>query len=542
MPGSRRSFLVGGGLVGAGLLWPGREVWGGPSPARVPAPAVAPAAADASAQLLGARRLLRDEAVARAAVDAAKQAGASHVDVRLQLLRREQLSVRDDHVSNVGLREEYGLGVRVLADGGWGFAATARLDSKSVTQAARDAVLMARRSALLMPAPVVLVAAPVVKGGWVSPMQIDPFAVAMADKVELLLAAARGAMAVKGVAHVDASLLSICEEKLLLTGEGSRVHQICYRVQPALTATAIDRRRGRFASRDHEVAPMLAGYEHVTASDLVGGAPQIAEDALRKLHAAPVEPGKKQVILAPSNLWLTIHESIGHSTELDRAIGWEANFAGTSFLTPEKLGKLKIGSDRVQILADRTQPGGLATVGWDDEAVAGQRWPLVKDGVFVGWQTTRDLAARAGEDRSRGCLYADSYASVAFPRMPNVSLQPGTEGYTTEDLINATEDGILISGRGSWSIDQQRYNFQFSGQFFWEIKKGRLTRPLRDVAYQANTVEFWNSCDMLGGAGSYRLGGTIGDGKGEPSQSNAVSHGCPPARFTVNVLNTGDGK
>lgn len=541
MSASRRSFLVGGGLAGAALLWPRGEVWAGPAPARVPAPAVAPAAADASARLLGASRLLRDEALARTAVDAAKQAGASYVDVRLALLRREQLSVRDDHVSNVGLREEYGLGVRVIADGGWGFAATARLDSKSVTAAARDAVLMAQRSALLMPAPVVLAATPVVKGGWVSPMQIDPFTVAMADKVELLLAAARGAMAVKGVAHVDASLLSICEEKLLLTGEGSRVHQICYRVQPGLTATAIDRRRGRFASRDHEVAPMLAGYEHVTASDLVGGAPQVAEDALRKLHAAPVEPGKKQVILAPSNLWLTIHESIGHSTELDRALGWEANFAGTSFLTPDKLGKLKIGSDRVQILADRTQPGGLATVGWDDEAVAAQRWPLVKDGVFVGWQTTRDLAARAGEERSRGCLYADSYASVAFPRMPNVSLQPGPEGYTTEDLINATEDGILISGRGSWSIDQQRYNFQFSGQFFWEIKKGRLTRPLRDVAYQANTVEFWNSCDMLGGAGSYRLGGTISDGKGEPSQSNAVSHGCPPARFTVNVLNTGSG-
>ena len=541
MSGSRRSFLVGGGLAGAALLWPRGEVWAGPAPARVPAPAVAPAAADASARLLGASRLLRDEALARAAVDAARQAGASHVDVRLALLRREQLSVRDDHVSNVGLREEYGLGVRVIADGGWGFAATARLDSKSVTTAARDAVLMAQRSALLMPGPVVLAAAPVVRGGWVSPMQVDPFAVAMADKVELLLAAARGAMAVKGVAHVDASLLSICEEKLVLTGEGSRVHQICYRVQPGLTATAIDRRRGRFASRDHEVAPMLAGYEHVTASDLVGGAPQIGEDALRKLHAAPVEPGKKQVILAPSNLWLTIHESIGHSTELDRALGWEANFAGTSFLTPDKRGRLKIGSERVQILADRTQPGGLATVGWDDEAVAAQRWPIVKDGVFVGWQTTRDLAAQAGEDSSRGCLYADSYASVPFPRMPNVSLQPGPEELTTEDLINATDDGILISGRGSWSIDQQRYNFQFGGQFFWEIKKGRLTRPLRDVAYQANTVEFWNSCDMLGGAGSYRLGGTIGDGKGEPSQSNAVSHGCPPARFTVNVLNTGSG-
>jgi predicted Zn-dependent protease len=360
-----------------------------------------------------------------------------------------------------------------------------------------------------MPAPITLAPTPVVRGAWVSPMQVDPFAVPLQEKVDLLLAAAKAALAVPGVHHADASILAVREEKLLLTSEGSRVHQIFFRVNPGFTATAVDRRRGRFTSRDHEVAPMLAGFEHVTEADLVGSAPAIAEEALRKLHAAPVVPGKKQVILAPSNLWLTIHESIGHSTELDRALGWEANFAGTSFLTPDSRGKLKIGSDRGAPGRDRTQPGGLATTGWDDEAVAAQRWDLVKDGVFVGWQTTRDLAAAAGEERSRGCLYADSYASVAFPRMPNVSLQPGAEGYTTEDLISATEDGILISGRGSWSIDQQRYNFQFGGQFFWEIKKGRLTRPLRDVAYQANTVEFWSSCDMLGGAGTYRLGGSF---------------------------------
>jgi len=541
MSSSRRTFLAATGLASAGLLWRPGDAWAGPSLARTPAPTSAPASADNGARLLAQSRLLRDEALARAAVDAAQKAGASYADVRLVQWQRERLSVRDDHVSDVGLREEYGLGLRVLADGAWGFAATSRLDSKSVTDAARAAVAMARRSALLMPAPVVLAPTGVVRSAWVSPIVDDPFLVPIAEKVELLLAAARGAMGVAGVQHVDASILSVREEKLLITSEGSRVHQIFYRVMPGLTATAVDRRRGRFASRDHEVAPMLAGFEHVRAADLVGQAPQIAEEALRKLHAAPVVPGKRQVILAPSNLWLTIHESIGHSTELDRALGWEANFAGTSFLTPAQRGKLRIGSERVQLVADRTQPGGLASTAWDDEAVPAQRWDLVKDGIFVGWQTTRDLAPKIGETSSRGCLYADSYGSVAFPRMPNVSLQPGPENYTTEDLINATDDGILISGRGSWSIDQQRYNFQFGGQFFWEIKKGRLTRPLRDVAYQANTVEFWNSCDMLGGAGTYRLGGSFSDGKGEPSQSNAVSHGCPPARFTVNVLNTGSG-
>jgi TldD protein len=502
--------------------------------------------ADGGARQITASQLVADEPLARAALDAATQAGASYADVRLVLWRREQISVRDDHVSGLGQREDYGLGVRVLVDGAWGFAATVLGGRKGtgraqVVAAARDAVAMARQSSLLMPAPIRLAPAPVVKGAWVSPFEVDPFAVPLAEKVDLLLAAARAALAVPGVHHADAAILAVREEKLLLTSEGSRVHQILIRVNPSFTATAIDRRRGRFTSRDHEVAPMLAGFEHVTAADLVGAAPEIAGDALRKLHAAPVAPGVKQVILAPSNLWLTIHESIGHSTELDRALGWEANFAGTSFLTPDKRGKQKIGHPRVHLVADRTQPGGLATTAWDDEAVAAQRWDLVKDGVFVGWQTTRDLAAAIGDEKSRGCLYADSYASVAFPRMPNVSLQPGAEDYTTEDLISATDDGILISGRGSWSIDQQRYNFQFGGQFFWEIKKGRLTRPLRDVAYQSNTVEFWSSCDMLGGAATYRLGGSFSDGKGEPSQSNAVSHGCPPARFTVNVLNTGGG-
>lgn len=553
MPSSRRTFLAAAAGVPAGLVGLGGRVWAGPAANRQPAPAWAPPSADDGARRIGESPLLADEGLARAALDAATRAGAGYADVRLVVWRREQISVRDDHVSGLGQREDYGIGVRVLVDGAWGFAATplsppmstpqrARKDGdRAVVAAAKAAVAMARQSSLLMPAPIRLAPTPVVRGAWVSPIQVDPFAVPLQEKVDLLLAAARAALAVPGVHHADASILAVREEKLLLTSEGSRVHQIFFRVMPGFTATAVDRRRGRFTSRDHEVAPMLAGFEHVTGADLVGSAPAIAEEALRKLHAAPVVPGKKQVILAPSNLWLTIHESIGHSTELDRALGWEANFAGTSFLTPDSRGKQKIGQTRVQLVADRTQPGGLATTAWDDEAVAAQRWDLVKDGVFVGWQTTRDLAAAAGDEKSRGCLYADSYASVAFPRMPNVSLQPGSEGHTTEDLISATDDGILISGRGSWSIDQQRYNFQFGGQFFWEIKNGRLTRPLRDVAYQSNTVEFWSSCDMLGGAGTYRLGGSFSDGKGEPSQSNAVSHGCPPARFTVNILNTGGG-
>ncbi|MCA9717027.1 MAG: DUF1501 domain-containing protein, partial [Myxococcales bacterium] len=435
--------------------------------------------------------------------------------------------------------EEYGLAVRVLCEGAWGFAATPRLEPRAVKAVVAQAIAQARKNAMLRPGPIELAPAPAAVGSWVSPHEVDPFTVPIKDKAEYLINAANATLKVPGVKHVDAFSFAVREEKLLLTSDGTRTLQVFFRVNPGFSATAVDGRRGRFASRAHEVEPMLAGWEHCQAADFVGAGPKIGEDAVRKLHAASVEPGEQTVILAPSNLWLTIHESIGHPTELDRALGYEANFAGTSFMRAEDTGKLRVGSERVHLVADRTQPGGLATTAWDDEGVAAQRWDIIKDGVLVGWQTTREQAGWIHEPASRGCSYADGYGSVAFQRMPNVSLQPGAEGYTTEDLINATDRGILITGRGSWSIDHQRYNFQFGGQYFWEIRNGRLTRPLRDVAYQANTVDFWRSCDMIGGVDAYRLGGSFSDGKGEPGQSNAVSHGCPPARFRVNVLNTG---
>jgi TldD protein len=260
---------------------------------------------------------------------------------------------------------------------------------------------------------------------------------------------------------------------------------------------------------------------------------------VQKLKAKSVEPGKYDLVLHPTHLWLTIHESTGHSTELDRSLGWEANFAGTSFLTPDKAGKFQFGSKIVNMVADRTQPAGLATVGFDDDGVAAQRWHLVKDGVFVDWQTTRDVAAQVGRKTSYGCTHADSWGSVPFPRMPNVSLEPAQENVSLDDLIGGVEKGVLIYGNGSFSIDQQRYNFQFGGQVFWEIKDGKKGEMLRDVAYQSRTPDFWGACDGLGGRESYMLSGSFTDGKGEPQQVNAVSHGCPPARFReINVLNT----
>ena len=242
-------------------------------------------------------------------------------------------------------------------------------------------------------------------------------------------------------------------------------------------------------------------------------------------------------MLHPSHLWLTIHESVGHSTELDRALWWEANYAGTSFLKPEDAGKLKFGAPIVNFVADRIQPAGLATVGFDEEGVPAQRWYLVKNGIFVDWQTTRDLAPQVGRKTSYGCLHAESWDSVPFPRMPNVSLEAGAGKTSLDELVGGIDRGILIMGDGSFSIDQQRYNFQFGGQTFWEIQKGKIAGMLRDVAYQSRTTDFWGACDGLGGAATYRLGGAFNDGKGEPTQLNAVSHGCPVARFRgINVL------
>lgn len=545
MSSFRRDFLTLSGLATASLMLPGRA-WAMPSGARAPAPVSPPPTAAAASGALTRSRIPSDLPIAKKAIEAAIAAGASYADARLVLYRTESIGVRDDHVQAVSHQEDYGIGVRVIAGGGWGFAAAPRVDERTAVALAKTAVDAAKRSGALLRSlgqpPVEWVAAPVATGTWVSPFEVDPFEVSLADKAGLLVDAAKAVLNKPGVSHASAGISIVGEDRGFVSSEGAQVHQITYRLAPQLAASAVSRRLGRFASRSLEVAGMQAGWEYVKGLDMVGAAPDIAQDALRKLHAAPVAPGTRNVILAPSNLWLTIHESIGHPTELDRAMGLEADMAGTSFLRPEDAGTRKIAAPGVNIVADRTQPGGLATTGWDDDGVQPGRWDIVRDGTFVGWQTTRDQAAWAGEPSSRGCSYGQRYSGVAFQRMPNISLQPGTEGYTTEDLINATEDGVLISGRGSWSIDQQRYNFQFSGQMFWEVKKGRITRPLRDVAYQANTVDFWKSCDMVGGEGTYRLGGTFGDGKGQPMQSNAVSHGCPPARFEANIVNTGGGQ
>jgi TldD protein len=527
----RRTFVRGAVFSGLAACTPKPEPAAKAPPAAVPLGPVSASPKQASAI----------ESVLARALDAAKAAGATYADARIVRRRSERVATREDHITGVSSSETYGIGIRVIADGAWGFAATPSVTGPAAEETARRAVAIARAAKPMMKRPVTLAAAPVVTGSWKTKLEIDPFAVPLADKAEYLLALWPLVKDVKYVKFANGSIDSSLEHKFFASSEGSFFEQTQTRIAPSFSVTAVD--AGQFESRVSEVPPRQAGYEYVTSSPLKALARKIAEDAVEKLKSPSVTAGKRDLILAPSNLWLTIHESVGHPLELDRAVGLEANYAGTSFATPDKIGKLKYGSDIVSIFADRTTPGGLASCAWDDDGVATQKWDLIKDGMLVSFQTTRDQAAWIGETASRGTSYAQDHASVPFQRMPNVSLAPQKKNTTLADIIAATDDGVLISGNGSWSIDHQRYNFQFSGQTFHEVKGGKVTRALRDVAYQSNSVEFWNACDMIGGEATWELHGTVSDGKGEPGQSNAVSHGCPPARFRkIDILNVNTRK
>src|SRR5713101_2445493 len=479
------------------------------------------------------------DTLAALAISRAKKLGASYADIRINRYRNESIFAREQLVQNVSRTQSFGFGVRVLVNGAWGFAASHRVTPDSVRRVTGQAVDIARANAVYQRRPIQMVPAAKVVASWKSAFDKDPFEVPLESKVEFLLKLNQAAMRPKGASFVASALSFHNEQKFYASTDGSRTEQYIIRTMPSFTVTAVNRGTGDFQTRSGLAGPKSIGYEYLEKYPWLKEAGHAGEEAAAKLKAKPVAPGPYDLVIHPSNLWLTIHESVGHSTELDRALLWEADFAGTSFLTPDKAGKLQLGSNLCNFFADRTQPEGLATVGYDDEGVPAQRWNLVKDGIFVDWQTTRDLAPLIGQKASYGCLHADSWGSIPFPRMPNVSLEPAKEETSLDDLVAGVDNGILIYGNGSWSIDQQRYNFQFGGQTFWEIKQGKVGAMLRDVAYQSRTTDFWNSCDGLGGKATYELNGAANDGKGEPTQANAVSHGCPVARFRqVNVLNT----
>ena len=492
------------------------------------------------------------KALMQVALDVAKSAGASYADVRVSARRQQNVNTRDKIVQGASDTDTFGLGVRTLVDGAWGFAATSALTKDSIAQAARSAIEQAKANRLSQIKPVVLAPTPGNQvGEWKTPIVTDPWSVSIPEKCALLLDANAAAAKVKGVRNVTSSMFFLKEEKTLMTSDGTYVVQTVYRTQPSMSITAVSEDRSDFQTRQsNDVAPMGAGYEHVVNAKLGENSTRWSEEAVAKLSAKPVEPGRYELLLHPSNLWLTIHETIAHPTELDRALGFEANYAGTSFVAPPEkvLGTLKYGSDVMNIVGDREQEGSLGRVMWDDEGVRPVKFDIIKDGVFVDYQTTREQASmldwyykKVGKPvRSYGCSYAQSWSDVQFQRMPNVSLQPGKNDDTWESMIASMENGVAIVGDGSFSIDQQRYNGQFAGQVFYEVKKGKITGMLKDVAYQFQTPVFWKSMDRIGGPRSYHLGGAFGDAKGQPGQSNSVSHGCVPAHFTnVNIINTG---
>jgi TldD protein len=482
--------------------------------------------------------------IANEALDAARKAGASYADVRIGRYRRQTINTRERQVAGVSDSESYGLGIRTLMDGCWGFAATSQMTRAGAQRAAADAVAMSRAARIVRKHHVELAPVTPVTGTWMTPVAKDPIEIPIEEKIAMLLATNEAALKVPTVRFANSGLQLLREVKTLLTSEGTNVTQTMIRVGPSFSATAIGA-NGEFQSYDHELAPRGQGWEYVESLDLPGNAERWASLAAEKVTARSVEAGTYDLILDPTNLWLTIHESIGHPTELDRAIGEEANYAGTSFIAPPEktIGRLKFGPEFMNIQADRTQDGSLSRVAWDDEGVPADQWLIVEKGIFKDYQTTREQAARiqklTGVSRSHGCSFAESWDRVQFQRMPNISLLPGERDLTLDDIVAATERGIVIRNRGSWSIDHQRFNFQFSGQAFHEVRNGKIVGMLRDVAYQSTTPVFWNSMDMIGGRSSYWMGGSFNDGKGEPAQSSSVSHGCVPARFrNVTILNT----
>jgi TldD protein len=473
------------------------------------------------------------------ALQAARDAGATYADVRIADYRRQEIDTREARVLSIRDAESRGFGVRVIARGTWGFAASAAVNRDEVVRIARRAVEIAVANSALQREPVQLAPVPAHVDVWKTPIETDPFDVPVKQKVDTLLAINAEALKVKGVSFCESEMGFVREHKLFASTEGSYIEQTLHRCEPSFTVTSVDRKRGSFQTRESLSDPRGVGYEYVERFPWLDEARQAGEDAVAKHSARSVEPGVRDLILHPTHLWLTIHESIGHPTELDRALGMEANFAGTSFLTPDKLGTFRVGSELVNFTGEKTSPGGLGTCGYDDDGVKTGSWPIIEKGVFVDFQTTRDQAHLIGRKASHGTAYAQSWADVPFQRMPNVNLRPGPGPLSEAQLIADTEDAILIRGRGSYSIDHQRYNFQFGGQTFHEVKKGKIVGMLRDVAYQARTPDFWGSCDAICDQSAYYVGGSFNDGKGEPGQSSAVSHGCSTARFRrVNVLNT----
>ncbi|MFB4280057.1 TldD/PmbA family protein [Nonomuraea sp. MTCD27] len=476
--------------------------------------------------------------LADAALQRARDLGAEHADFRLERVRAETLSLYDARLEGAMDADDLGYAVRVVKGGTWGFAAGIHLTPQAAAVVAEQAVRVAEVSAPINREPIELAPEPAhAEAVWVSAYDVDPFDVAPADKVGLLAEWSAGLL--KGADHVSARLLQVKEQKFYADTAGTVTTQQRVRVHPKLNA--MKAAESGFDDMSTIAPPVGRGYEYLTGTgwDWPDELARLPELLAEKLAAPSVEAGDYDLVIDPSNLWLTIHESIGHATELDRALGYEAAYAGTSFATFDQLNELVYGSPLMNVTGDRTVTHGLATIGYDDEGVRGQSFDIVKDGILVGYQLDRRMALMKGFGRSNGCAFADSPGHMPIQRMANVSLAAAPDGPSTDELIAGVERGIYIVGDKSWSIDMQRYNFQFTGQRAYRISHGKLAGQVRDFAYQATTTDFWQSMEAVGGPGTYVLGGAFNCGKGQPGQVAPVSHGCPSALFRgVRILNT----
>ena len=479
------------------------------------------------------------EAVADAAISTAKSLGASHVDIRVERVRTGLLQLRNTNPETQSDNSVSGIGVRVIVNGAWGFASAPEISVDSAKKLAQSAVALAQISKPLTTEKVAIAPEPIYAAKtWVSDYEIDPFAVGTDEKIARLADLSSRLLKADSVNLTEAYTMYVKEQKHYADSYGTSTTQQRVRVQSSIQAANTES-----GLTDMRTLAQPAGYGwEWMGNSIWDWDTEIAELPTllaEKVKAPSVEPGRYDLLIHPSNLWLTIHESIGHATELDRAVGYEANYAGTSFATPDKLNSLKYGSPLMNVTGDRNTPHGLSTIGYDDEGVQAQEWDIVKDGLLVGYQLDRSIAARVGRDRSNGCAFADSPAHIPIQRMPNVSLKANPHGPDLQGLIESVEDGIMILGDNSWSIDMQRYNFQFTGQQFHRIKNGKIVGQLKDVAYQATTTDFWGSMKNVGNQSTWVLGGAFNCGKAQPGQVAAVSHGCPAAVFDkVNVLNT----
>jgi len=477
----------------------------------------------------------------------AKKHKASYCDIRIVRLRDQRIGMRPTPergtsktlaIPNVSEDSSFGFGVRVIVNGAWGFAASPIVTPEEIARVTGEAVIIAKANAAIQPKPVMLAPVKAYRERWETPHDKDPMAVPVAEKLDLLRGAAEDVKKSTRVFSGAASLSLRSEDKYFASSEGSSIQQLILQIYGNLNATAVDRENNISRSRSYEPTQASAGWEYVPEMNLGENAGRIREEVVEHLGAPPVKPGKKDLVLMPSHLCLTIHESVAHPTELDRALGYEANYAGTSYITKDKIGK-RIASEHCTFIGDRTSPRALGTTGYDDEGVKATQFTIIDQGIFRNYQTTREQAHLVGDKESHGCCQADSWATVPFQRMPNVWLKAGPRETTLDSLISGIDDGVLIDGTGNYSIDQQRYNFQFGGDAFWEIKGGKRGKMISRVAYQGRTPDFWQACDGTAGQAYWQQFGLTGDAKGEPTQINSISHGCAPTRYRqINVLLT----